>query len=99
MYIFQARGDFRNDNNNHADNHQGDGEIMNRGNRNHNESGRGGRRGGGAGNVGFRSGPPNRGDDRLSRADVSNHFILSSYLIINILFIYIYICRPYGMNA
>lgn len=48
---------------------------MNRGGRNHNESGRGGRRGGGVGTGGgsFRGGPPNRGDDRLSRADVSNH--------------------------
>lgn len=73
IYIFQPRGDFRNDGNNHADNHQGDSEIMNRGNRNHIESGRGGRRGGGAGNGGFRGGPPNRGDDRLSRADVSIH--------------------------
>lgn len=45
---------------------------MNRGGRNQNDSGRGGRRGGGAGGGGFRGGPPNRGDDRLSRADVSN---------------------------
>lgn len=45
---------------------------MNRGGRNHADSGRGGRRGGGgAGGGGFRGGPPNRGDDRLSRADVS----------------------------
>lgn len=73
MILFQSRGDFRNDGN-HGDNHQGDGEIMNRGGRNQNDSGRGGRRGGGAGGVGnFRGGPPNRGDDRLSRADVSNH--------------------------
>lgn len=44
---------------------------MNRGNRNHSESGRGGRRGGGVGGGVFRGGPPNRGDDRLTRADVS----------------------------
>jgi len=43
---------------------------MNRGGRNHNDGGRGGRRGGAGGN--FRVGPPNRGDDRLSRADVRN---------------------------
>lgn len=49
---------------------------MNRGGRNHNEIGRGGRRGGGAGGVGFRGGPPNRGDDRLSRADVSIHIFI-----------------------
>lgn len=51
---------------------------MNRGGRNHNDSGRGGRRGGGAGTGGggFRGGPPNRGDDRLSRADVSIYNIL-----------------------
>lgn len=65
---FQPR-DFRND---VSDNHQGDGDIMNRGGRNHNDGVRGGRRGGGVGGVGFRGGPPNRGDDRgLSRADVS----------------------------
>lgn len=47
---------------------------MNRGGRNHNDGGgRGGRRGGGPGGAGgFRGGPPNRGDDRLTRADVSN---------------------------
>jgi len=45
---------------------------MNRGNRNHSESGRGGRRGGGVGGGVFRGGPPNRGDDRLTRADVSH---------------------------
>lgn len=70
MFHFQPRGDFRNDIN-HGDNHQGDSEIMNRGGRNQNDSGRGGRRGGGAGGGNFRGGPPNRGDDRLSRADVS----------------------------
>lgn len=54
---------------------------MNRGGRNHNESGRGGRRGGGVGAGGgsFRGGPPNRGDDRLSRADVSNHTYIVLY--------------------
>jgi len=68
-FKFQPRGEFRNDNN-HGDNHQGDNDIMNRGNRNHSESGRGGRRGGGVGGGVFRGGPPNRGDDRLTRADV-----------------------------
>ncbi|CAH1715113.1 hrp65 protein-like isoform X3 [Aphis gossypii] len=62
------RGDFRNDSN-HGDNHQGDNDVMNRGSRNHSESGRGGRRGGGVGGGVFRGGPPNRGDDRLTRAD------------------------------
>jgi len=47
---------------------------MNRGGRNPNEGGRGGRRGGGSGPGGFRGGPPNRGDDRINRADVSNHY-------------------------
>lgn len=45
---------------------------MNRGGRSHNDGGRGGRRGGGVGGGGFRGGPPNRVDDRLTRADVSN---------------------------
>ncbi|XP_025412242.1 hrp65 protein-like isoform X2 [Sipha flava] len=61
------RGDFRNDSN--QGDHQGDSEIMNRGGRNHNDSGRGGRRGGGVGGGGFRGGPPNRVDDRITRAD------------------------------
>lgn len=54
---------------------------MNRGGRSHNnDSGRGGRRGGGAGGPGFRGGPPNRGDDRLSRADVSYQYTIVLYL-------------------
>jgi len=56
---------------------------MNRGGRNHNDnSGRGGRRGGGIGGGNFRGGPPNRGDDRLSRADVSNILTCDCYLFI-----------------
>jgi hypothetical protein len=56
---------------------------MNRGGRNHNDSGRGGRRGGGVGGGGFRGGPPNRVDDRITRADVS--IILSKNKLIFLL--------------
>jgi len=68
---------------------------MNRGNRNHSESGRGGRRGGGGGV--FRGGPPNRGDDRLTRADVSLHKFIKIFKRCNKIFIFTF--RPYGMNV
>jgi len=54
---------------------------MNRGSRNHSESGRGGRRGGGVGGGVFRGGPPNRGDDRLTRADVSHYKLFKDILV------------------
>lgn len=53
---------------------------MNRGSRNHSESGRGGRRGGLGGGI-FRGGPPNRGDDRLTRADVSHYKLFKDILV------------------
>lgn len=85
---------------------------MNRGGRNVNDSGRGGRRGGGpprgggsvgtgasrgggsggsgglsrgggSGPGGFRSGPPNRNDDRLTRADVSKSISTYCLLLFN----------------
>lgn len=69
---------------------------MNRGNRNHSESGRGGRRGGGVGGV-FRGGPPNRGDDRLTRADVSHRKFIKLLKLCSKMFIIAF--RLYGMNV